>query len=370
MSKILFLVNHEVVIYNFRLELIEKLLNEGNDVYISSPGGEKIQQLISLGCKHEEIEIERHGTNPLREIKLFCTYIKLLNHVKPDIVFTYTIKPNIYGGLACSIKRIPYVANITGLGISITNGGIMQKVSTTLYKLGISKAKKVFFQNSANQEFILKKIKSLPHELLPGSGVNLNKHCYEPYPNKQDEIIFLIIGRIMHDKGTDEILTAAEIIKQEFPHVIFRFIGFYDENYEEKINSYVSKGIIEYLGNQNDVHTFIKNSHATIHASHHEGMSNVLLETAASGRPILATNIPGCIETFDIGRSGIAFEVNNPNDLVCAIREFLALPYAKWEEMGKNGRKKMEEEFDRNIIVNKYLEIVKNIKRRNQNESL
>lgn len=367
MSKVLFLVNHEVVIYNFRLELVEQLLEDGHEVYISSPYGPKIEKLIELGCRHIETDISRHGTNPIKELKLIVDYIKLLNVVKPDIVFSYTIKPNIYGGIACSIKKIPYVANVTGLGIAIENGGIMRKITLLLYRFGLRKAKKVFFQNSANQEFMLKKrVVSVSNEVLPGSGVNLTKHCYERYPTRKDNIIFLIIGRLMYDKGTDEVFRAARVIKQEFPIVIFRFIGFYDEDYEEKTEKAVAEGIIEYVGNQDDVHKFIKESHVTLHASHHEGMANVLLETAACGRPVIATDVPGCRETYDDGISGISFEVQNSDDMIRAIRLFLSLPYEKWEEMGRAGREKMEKEFDRNYIVNKYIDILPKQKLKNE----
>ena len=364
MSKVLFLVNHEVVIYNFRLELVERLIGDGHEVYISSPNGPKIERLVDIGCKYEEIEVSRHGTNPVRELKLMLNYVKLLEKVEPDLVFSYTIKPNIYGGIACSIKHIPYVANITGLGGSIENGGIMQKVTLALYRLGLRKAEKVFFQNTANQKFMLQhKVINVANEVLPGSGVNLQRHCYEHYLNNDDSIIFLIIGRIMYDKGTDEILAAARIIKQEFPNVIFRFIGFIDDDYEKKIKEAVAEGIIEYVGNQMEVHDFIKESHATLHASHHEGMANVLLETAASGRPVIATNIPGCRETFDEGISGIGFEAKNVDDLVRAVKEFLALTNEQRARMGLAGRKKMEKEFDREIIVKKYIEILNNCNR-------
>ncbi len=362
MSKVLFLVCHDEVIFNLRFELVEQLLKDGHEVWISSPYGPKIEKMIQLGCKHIDITIERHGKNPIKELKLIYDYMRTVDKVRPDIVFSYSTKPNAYGGIACSIKSVPYVANVTGLGMPIQNGGLMQKVTLLLYRMGLRKAKKVFFQNFENQHFMLnKRVVSAPNEVLPGSGVNLKKHCYEQYLIQGDRIVFLIIGRIMYAKGTDEILAAARIIKQEFPNVIFRFMGFIDEDYEKKIEAAVAEGTIEYVGNQIDVHGFIKESHVTLHASHHEGMANVLLETAASGRPVIATKVAGCREAFDEGVSGIGFEAKNVDDLVRAVKEFLALTNEQRAQMGLAGRKKMENEFDREIIVQKYIEVLEKL---------
>jgi galacturonosyltransferase len=288
--------------------------------------------------------------------------LKLLKKIKPDVVFTYTIKPNVYGGMACALKRIPYIANVTGLGTAVQNGGIMQKLTLTLYKLGLKKAKMVFFQNSENQKFMLKcGIVKGNNDLLPGSGVNLEQHCFEPYPESDEKVVLLTIGRMMRDKGTNEILQAAKIIKADYSNVVFRFIGAHDGNCKENLDIAVKQGIVEYIGKQPGVHPFIKESHATLHASYHEGMSNVLLETASSGRPVIATDVPGCRETYDDGVSGIAFKPKDVDDLVRAIKEFLSLTNEQKAQMGKAGREKMENEFNRNIIISKYLNIIENL---------
>ena len=235
-KKIMFLANNDIGLYNFRRELLEKLITDGNKVYCSLPFGEKTPFLSDLGCECIDTEISRHGTNPIEDLRLFFHYLKILKSVKPDIVFTYTIKPNVYGGLACGFRKIPYAANITGLGNAIENGGLMQRFALFLYRIGLRKAKTVFFQNSANQDFMVnKKAVKSKNELLPGSGVNLEQNRCEPYPRTDGAVVFLIIGRIMKDKGTDEILEAAEVIKKEYPNVIFRFIGSYDGDYQQKI---------------------------------------------------------------------------------------------------------------------------------------
>ena len=234
-----------------------------------------------------------------------------------------------------------------------------------LYKCGIKKAQKVFFQNTANKDFMVKHgIVNNNFEIIPGSGVNLTQHCFEEYPENDNEIIFTTIGRIMKDKGTNEILSAARIIKRKFPSVYFRLIGGFEEAYQDIVGQAVREGVVEYIERQTDIHPFIKQSHAIVHASYHEGMSNVLLESAATGRPVIATTIPGCQETYEEGLSGIGFLPRNTKDLVRALEEFINLPYKKKAEMGKYGRNKMEREFDRQFIIKKYLEEISKVQGR------
>jgi galacturonosyltransferase len=185
--------------------------------------------------------------------------------------------------------------------------------------------------------------------------VNLEEFCYEEYPEETEKMTFLVIGRLMKDKGTDEVLEAAEIIKKEYPDISIKLLGSYDGNYEEKVNEAVAAGFVEYLGWQENVHGFIKDCHAAIHASYHEGMSNVLLETAATGRPVIAADIPGCREIFDDGMTGIAFQPKSVEALVGAVRKFILLPYEEKRKMGMAGRKKIEKEFDRKTVVRSYL---------------
>lgn len=355
--KILFLGNYDMGLYKFRKELLEELIKRGHTVYVSIPNGEYISKIKELGCKVIFTDIDRRGMNPLAEQKLYKTYCRIIKEVKPDKLLTYTIKPNIYGGLAAKKYRIPQIANVTGLGTAIENGGTKRKLILNLYKRGLSGAQVVFFQNTENKDIFLKeKIITGKYEIIPGSGVDLITHCYEPYPTNMNPLVFLIIGRIMKDKGIDEVIDAAREIKSEYSNILFRFIGFYDEEYQNKIELAEKNGLIEFLGKQDNVHFFIKNSHATIHASYHEGMSNVLQETAAAGRPVLASNIPGCIEIFEPNVSGISFESKNSKDLVRAIKSFIELPYEKKAAMGFAGRLRMEKLFDRNIVINKYLE--------------
>ncbi len=356
MSKILFLVNHDVGIYNFRLEIIQRILKEGHRVIVSSPYGERINDLINEGCEYKEITLTRHGMNPMKECVLIATYIKLIRDVKPDIVLSYTVKPNIYGGIACSITKTPYISNITGLGTAIENGGLIQKFLCILYKFGLKKAHKIFFQNKSNEEFFANKnIYIDKHVIIPGSGVNLERYSPLDYPDDMETTKFLMIARIMKDKGIDEYLSAAEIIKSEYPNTEFHLCGFCEPEYESKIDEIKNKGTVVYHGMVQNVREILKETHCTVLPSYHEGMANVLLESAACGRPVIATNIPGCRETFDEGITGIGCEAKSTQSLIDAIEKFLALSHEEKAQMGIAGRVKMEKCFDRQIVVEAYI---------------
>ena len=359
--KILILANNDVGLYKFRKELIEALLKE-HEVHISLPYGEFVDDMVELGCIYHNVEFDRHGTNPIKELRQISYYKKLLKSIKPNVVLTYTIKPNIYGGMACVALKVPYFCNITGLGTAIENPGIMQKISLTLYRLGLKKARKVFFQNQQNLDFMLKhKVVKSNYHLLPGSGVNLNNFTLMDYPTEQTNINFLFIGRVMKDKGIGEFLAMAKQIKSKYPCISFDIVGMIDGDYEGIINNAVSEGYINYNGLQSDVKPFIQKSHCVVLPSYHEGMANVLLEAAASGRPVIASDIAGCRETFDDDLSGFACEPKSNESLIDAVEKFIALPYDKKVQMGIAGRKKVEQQFSRQIVIDTYIKEIKNL---------
>ncbi len=355
--KVLVLSNFGMGLYKFRKELLQELIKHGHEVFVSLPNDDYVPLLENLGCEYIESNVDRRGTNPLADMKLLFSYINIINKIKPDIVLTYTIKPNVYGGIASRITKTPYLPNITGLGTAVENEGLMQKITLNLYKIALRNAECVFFQNEPNRQFFIDRgIIKNKSKVIPGSGVNLEQHRYEEYPNDKESIRLLFIGRIMKAKGIDELLEAARQIKVSYKNVEFHLVGFCEEGYSEELRALNESGIIQYHGQQDDVHKFIKDSHATILPSYHEGTSNVLLESASTGRPILASNVTGCKETFDAGVSGIGFEVKSVKALICAIQQFLNLPHENKKQMGVAGRKKMEQEYDRKIVINAYLE--------------
>ncbi len=361
--KIFIAGNNGAGLYKFRRELLETLLAD-HSVTICSPDGEYIADMVKMGCTFEPCNFDRHGMNPIHELKLLRYYWKKLREIRPELVLTYTVKPNVYAGIACSLLKIPYIANVTGLGVAIQNGGFRQKLLLWLYKKGLKRAQKVFFQNKSNMEFMVSRgVISGPCDLIPGSGVNLSQHCYESYPADDDIMTLLVIGRIMRDKGSDEVLYAAEQIRKEYPNVIIRMIGTFDGEYQQKIGEAVEAGYIEYLDFQDDIHSFMRDCHGVLHASYHEGMSNVLLESAATGRPVIATNVPGCKETYDDGVSGISFLPKDGDDLIRAVKVFLSLSNEQRKQMGIAGRQKIEKEFNRMLVVEKYIEEIENTKK-------
>lgn len=361
--RVLILANYDAGLYKFRRELLETLIKE-NEIFFCVPDGEYIDHIKALGCQYVPCGLlNRHGVNPLKELQLLRYYQKLLRNICPDVVLTYTIKPNVYGGMACAKMGVPYIVNITGLGSAIENSGMLQKIALQLYRVGLKKARVVFFQNEDNLRFFMEhNIFSGKMERLPGSGVSTDYHTFVPYPENTKDIVFSTVGRIMRDKGCMELAEAARQVKQKYPEVRFRMIGFFDENCPAEFRDAIQSGVVEHVENQQDVRPFYAGSHAIIHPSYHEGMSNVLLEAAATGRPVIASNIPGCRETFDEGISGIGFEPRNADDLICAIERFIALPHEQKASMGFEGRKKMEREFSRQIVVNAYIKEIEKIK--------
>lgn len=362
-KKVLILSNHFITLYNFRKELIQRLLKEDIEVFISLPKGEKNKYFKEKGCHIIETDVDRRGSNPFNDFKLIKNYIRIIKDVMPDVVLTYTVKPNLYGGIASRINKVPYICNVTGLGSAYLQGGIVNSIVKFFSKMSFRKANKVLFQNKSNLELLVKLgMLNNNFELLPGSGVNLEQFDVLPFNIDDGKDVFNFIGRVLKDKGIDEYLEAALLVKKKYPEVVFNVIGMVDQpEYEEVLRNYENKGIIKYYGFQTDLKEFITNSSCTINPSYAEGMSNVLLESAACGRPVIASNVPGCREIIDDGISGYTFEVKDTSDLVSKIEDFIELNREEKIQMGLLGRKKVENEFDRQIVINKYLEFINEI---------
>ena len=360
--KIMILANYDAGLYRFRRELVEELLKD-NEVYICLPAGQYVAEMVDWGCKFVECDLlDRHGTNPVKELKLISYYKKVLKEIKPDIVFTYTIKPNVYGGMTCASLNIPYIVNITGLGTAVENAGLMQKVTLTLYKLGLKKAQKVFFQNTTNRDFMLEKgVLKGAYDLLPGSGVNLKQYLPLEYPDKET-VDFVFVGRTMKEKGIENYLEAAEYIRSKYPETRFHICGEPEQDYTQRLTSLHDKEVIVFHGNVRDMTQIYKNVSCTIHPSYYpEGLSNVLLESCASARPIITTDRAGCREVVDNGVNGYICKQNDSQDLIKQIEKFLSLSLVERKQMGLEGRRKVEKEFDRQIVVKKYLEELKEV---------
>ena len=343
-------------LYKFRKELLIELL-KSNNVFISLPYGDFVENMKEMGCAYIETEFNRKGTNPVGDLKLLKRYLYIIDKVKPDIVFTYTIKPNVYGGIACQIKKVPYVANVTGLGSSIENKGILQIISSALYRIGLNKAQKVFFQNEDNMNYRIENgIVKDNYEVIPGSGVNVYEYKYTEYPNNK-EVNFVFVSRLMTQKGTGLYLKAAEAIKEKYANTVFHVCGPDEDNYLDEVKRLEEKGTVKYHGLLRDMAEMYKQIDCTVHPSYYaEGLSNVLLESCASGRPVITTDKTGCKEVVCDNFNGYIVKQKNLDDLIEKIERFINLSYEERKQMSVNARKYVEEKFDRNIVINKYLE--------------
>lgn len=374
MKKILIIANDESTILNFRREIVATFVQSGFAVTVCYPLADNTESIAKLGCRVENVNVSRHGKDVLKDLKFIFECKKLIKKHRPDIVLTYTVKPNIYASIACQFTKTPYINNVTGLGSILQNGGRLSGLILKLQKIGYRKSSCVFFQNVENRDKLKEKgiiNEKTPTVILPGSGVNLEKQKYEPFPKDDGIIRFVFVSRVRADKGYNEFFEAAQNIKLKYPNTEFHVIGWYEE---EELTPIVDKlhseGIIIYHGKklQEEVHEIEKMCDCLIHPTYHEGMANVILEAAASGRPVIATNIHGCIEAFEEGVTGFGCEVKSAKSLEAAIEKFINTPYEKQVEMGKLARKKMEKEFDRQIVANKYIEMINKTLEEKHNE--
>lgn len=348
---VLVIANSSSGLYDFRGMLLQRLLKEYH-VVVSVPAELKSDQLEKMGCRVINTKVDRRGVNPVKDMKLLSQYKKMLRREKPDLVITYTIKPNVYGGMACRNLGIPYAVNITGLGTTFQKEGLLRKLVTQLYKKALKKAKVVFFENSANRQLFIDE-KIIPEEkavLLNGAGINLEHYSCRPYP-KDDRVRFLFVGRVMREKGAEELFGAMERLHREGLDCRLDVLGYYEEDYADTIRRYESQGWLHYHGYQEDVRPFIEKAHCFVLPSYHEGMANTNLECASMGRPLITSNIPGCKEAVIEGKSGLLCEPENTDSLYSVMRQFLDLSVEQREAMGLAGRKHMETVFDKKRVV-------------------
>lgn len=356
--KVLLLANDSTYVYNLRREVIEAMLAKGWQVAVACDRKQHAEELEEMGCRLLPLEVARHGKNPLQDLALLRAYGRLLDAERPDVVLTYNIKPNVYGGMACAKRGIPYLVNVCGLGTPVENPGPMQVLTVALYKRGVKKAACVFFQNQENEDFFnARRMAPGHHHLLPGSGVNTARFALLPYPNGET-VDFLFISRVMKEKGIDQYLEAARVIHARHPETVFHILGGCDdESYRKTLAEMEATGAIRYHGQQPSVLPFQEISACTVHPTYYpEGMSNVLLESAACGRPIITTDRSGCREIVEDGVNGFVCRQKDSADLIAQIEKFLALPWEQRREMGLAARRKVEKEFDRRIVVDAYLE--------------
>ncbi len=371
MKKILIAINFDEGLYNFRKELLERLIAEGYEVHVAVPIGEYAGKLTAMGCILHDTPLNRRGKNPFAELSLLRGYSDILKKVRPDVVLTYTIKPNVYLGFLCGCRQIPFITTITGLGTAVEGQGLLQKFTKSLYRHALKRARIVFFQNGDNEALFTKEgIAAGRHRMLPGSGVNLAHFTYREFPEDDGQTgydtkaEFLFISRVMEEKGIEQFLDAAEVIKAKYPHTTFRILGFLEDDYTgtERLKRLADSGVVIFEGSVADVGPYIAASQCTLHPSFYpEGMSNVCLETAASGRAVITTDRPGCRDTILDGETGFLIRERDSADLIQKVEKFLQMSYDERKAMGRKARAFMEEHFDRRIVVERYLQAIREI---------
>lgn len=351
-KKILIITNHSYMLWQFRRELIQQLC-EKNKVVISMPFVGHEGDFVEMGCKCIETEVDRRGINPFTDTKLYRTYRKILKQEFPDLVITYSIKPNIYAGLACRRLGIPYWVNVQGLGTAFQKEPIASVV-TVMYKTALKRARTVFFENKENaDEFVRRNIIPERREtILNGAGVNLEYFPMCLYPSEEKGIHFLFLGRIMKEKGVDELFIAAKNLKKKYGNwVVFDLVGFFEDEYKSTVEQLEEEDIIKFHGFQQDPRPYYEKAHCVVLPSYHEGMSNVLLEAAATGRCVITSNIPGCREVVRDGVNGYLCKVKDATSLQDKMERFIQLTEGQRKNMGISGRMYMQEQFDKERVV-------------------
>ena len=356
MKKIAFVINEFNSLYDFRKEFVQELIKHKEEVHIIGPKSGKYDYFDKLGCHIHFVNLERKGKSIFNDLKYRKQLKVAIKEIKPDFLFSYSMKPNLHSGNICRKHKIPHTATVTGLGMAFKINKIVSFVLIRLLRKSLKKTKVVFCQNSSDAEFLKKnKIAINQIEVINGSGVNLEEHTFSEYP-KSDNVVFLYAGRIVKNKGISELLEAFDLLSKNHTNVYLNIAGEIDnDEYKSILDNYCFKNNrIKYLRYSNNLDELIKQSSAIVVPSYTEGMSNVLQESLACGRPVLASNIPGCKEICVDGETGLIFEPKNVQSLSKALERFALLKLDQKMSMGQTGRKWVTKHFDRNKIIDKY----------------
>lgn len=365
--KIVIALNTAWNLLNFRAGLIRALVAEGHEVVAVAPTDAYAEQLTQLGCRFVALPMDNQGTHPGRDGLLMWRFYRLLRREQPDVYLGYTVKPNVYGSLAAHLLGIAVINNIAGLGTVFIRDGWLVKLVRGLYKLALRKSSRVFFQNSDDQNLFVSHglVRSAVTDVLPGSGIDLTRFAYSPRKLSDEKSFrFLLIGRMLRDKGVYEFVEAAKQLRQQWPEVEFALLGFLDVQNptaisREEMADWVNQGHVMYLGVSDDVRAQIELADCVVLPSYREGTPRTLLEAAAMGRPIVTTDAVGCKEVVEDGQNGFLCKVKDVQDLAAKLQCMLALSAEQRIEMGRRGRQKMEREFDERIVIDKYLAAIR-----------
>ncbi len=367
--KIAVVLNTSWNIYNFRKGLILSLIDKGNEVITIAPKDTYTYKLMDLGCRHIPVKMDSRGANPIKDFLLILELYWIYKKVKPDVILHYTIKPNIYGTIAASMLRIPVINNVCGLGTMFLKDNLVSRIAILMYRISFRFPKKIFFQNSDDQNLFLRKriVSKKTCDLLPGSGIDTTQFAPFPNKNKNQPFTFLLISRLIYDKGILEYIEAIEQLKKEGIQAKFQLLGQIDAKHkrgipEETIQEWIEKNQVEYLGTTEDVRSYIQDADCVVLPSYREGTPKTLLEAASMAKPIVTTDVPGCNNVVQDGKNGFLCKVKDSLDLANKMKSMHSLPEGHRTSMGENGRNYVLSNFDESIVINKYLESIDKIK--------
>ncbi len=362
--RIAIVLNTSWNIYNFRMNFVKALLAEGHEVHTIAPHDDYSHYLTEAGCVHHDLKMDSRGANPLKDFLLIFELISAYRKVKPDVVLHYTIKPNVYGTLAAAILRIPSINNVCGLGTIFLKKNLVSSVAIALYRLAFRFPKKVFFQNPDDRALFVDKklIASSATELIPGSGIDLKRFVPSGFQRNQT-FTFLLVSRLITDKGILEFIEAIHQLKSSGIKAKFQILGAKDPKHKrgiplKVINEWITSDTIEYLGTTKDVRPFIQQADCIVLPSYREGTPRTLLEAASIAKPIITTDVPGCHQVVTNGFNGLLCKLKDPQDLANKMFEMANFDDETLKKMGDNGRKKAESEFDESIVIHKYLSAI------------
>ncbi len=366
--KIAVVLNTSWNIYNFRRGLVASLIDKGNEVIAIAPKDTYSDKLEEMGCTYIPVRMDSRGANPLKDFLLILELYGIYKRTRPDVILHYTIKPNIYGTIAASMLGIPVINNVCGLGTMFLKDNLVSKVAITLYKIAFRFPKKIFFQNKDDRDLFLDKNIVSPQicDLLPGSGINTEE--FRPLNGKQegDHFTFLLISRLIYDKGILEYIEAIDRLKREGVNAKFQILGPVDEKHKRGIparliNHWIDENRIEYLGTTEDVKSYISNADCIVLPSYREGTPRTLLEAASLAKPIVATDVPGCNNVVRDGKNGFLCKMKDADDLADKMKAMFLLGREKREQMGTFSREFVMKNFDESIVINKYHQSINNI---------
>ena len=359
---VLLTVNTTWNVWNFRQPLVRALLERGHRVTVLAPRDTSVAKIELLGCRFEHLEMNGGGLNPLELPRLARQFKSCFENDRPDIIFSYTIKNNLVGAMVAKRLGIPFVPNVTGLGTAFLSGKWLAGLTKWLYRFAFKVLPVVFFQNPDDRELFVEGglIKPEQAQLLPGSGVDLEWFSPMALPDKSQRTLFLMVARLLRDKGVEEYVEAARLVRKRHPDVTFQLLGPLDASNRgafkrTSLDNWIAEGVIEYLGEMHDVRPHMAASSCVVLPSYREGAPRTLIEAAAMARPVIATRVPGCTAVVDDNSTGLLCDAKSAESLADAVTRFMALSHEARVDMGLAGREKMLREFDQAIVVQAYL---------------